>query len=73
MKSITVELHKAQDAEECYAMRFPQEERWRAVNGYGSQFQRVWSVEFQGQMEAAESALDWDALLERAIEAYELE
>jgi hypothetical protein len=74
MESINIQLHKANDAEDGYALRTDQdaEERWRAKRGYGSEFQIVWSVELQSQELPNLDQVDWDAVLERTIEAHDL-
>src|SRR4051794_40505842 len=73
MESLTVHLHKAPDAEEAYALSLGHEpKRWRAERGYGSEFQKVWTVELQSVRAPELDNVDWDAVLERVIEAADL-
>jgi hypothetical protein len=72
MDTLNVELHKARDAEECYAIRIAGEKTWRATNGFGSDFERIWTIEFQGPVPTDLSVVQWEALLDRAVEAFRL-
>jgi len=74
MESITVHLYKAGDSEEAYALSIADqpETPWKAERGYGSSFQKVWSVELQAKKIPDFRQVDWDAVLERVIEAYDL-
>jgi hypothetical protein len=71
MGSKTVHLFKATDAEDAYAIRLAHDDpgKWRAERGFGQNFEEVWSVELQSRKQAPESRVDWDAVLERVIEA----
>lgn len=68
----SIELHRARDAEESYAIRLAGEQSWRSRIGFGSQFEKVWNVEFQPAMEVDLELLDWDPVLDRAIEAFRM-
>jgi hypothetical protein len=72
MENVAVQLFKARDAEEAYAIRFPREERWLARSGFGSQLEPVWTLEIQSVEVIDLKSVDWDQILERAIEAYRL-
>jgi hypothetical protein len=72
MKTLFIELHKARDAEGSYAIRVRGEDRWRAVKGFGSDFEKVWTVEFQGPEIPNDSEVSWVSVLERSIEASRL-
>jgi hypothetical protein len=74
MESVTVHLHKAADAEDSYAicLEGDGEAAWRAQRGYGGNFERVWSVEFQSARAPAFQWVDWEAVLGRVIEAWDL-
>jgi hypothetical protein len=70
METVTIQLYKARDAEEAYAIRRPEPENWLARSGFGSQFEPVWTVEFQGSFSS--EPVDWQSVMDRAIEAYRL-
>jgi hypothetical protein len=72
MENVAVQLFKARDAEEAYAIRFPREERWLARSGFGSQLEPVWTLEIQSVEVIDLKSVDWNQILERAIEAYRL-
>jgi hypothetical protein len=72
MQNVNLQLYKARDAEEAYAVRFPGEETWLARTGFGSQFEPVWNLEFQSEAPFDRKKVDWEAVLERSIEAYRL-
>lgn len=75
MHSTNVDLLKASDAADSYAVAAEGDDvqgPWRAERGYGSAFQKVWSVEFQSRTQPDLRQVDWDAVLDRAIEAYDL-
>ena len=73
MESVNVHLHEAKDAEDSYALSVNGEAgRWRAERGYGSAFDEVWTVELQSDDRPELQDIDWDAVLERVIEAYDL-
>jgi hypothetical protein len=74
MESINVHLHKASDAEDGYALCVEGDGpgSWRAERGYGATFQKVWSVEVQSAERPDLNQVDWDSVLERLIEAYDL-
>jgi hypothetical protein len=72
MEKVALHLFKARDAEEAYAIRTPNDERWLARSGFGSQFEPVWALELESEESADQRAVDWEQVLERAIEAYRL-
>ena len=72
MEKITLQLFKARDAEESYAIRFPKEDRWLARFGFGSQFEPAWNLELQCAKPLERYSVDWEVVLDRAIEAYRL-
>jgi hypothetical protein len=74
MESVTVLLHKATEAEDSYAicMEGDGEGTWRAQRGYGRDFERVWSVELQSESRPSPQEVDWEAVLGRMIEAYDM-
>ena len=72
MEKVSLQLFKATDAEEAYAIRFPKEQKWLARSGFGSQLEPVWSLELESETPAELETVDWDVVLERAIEAYRL-
>ena len=72
MEKVALQLFKARDAEEAYAIRFAREERWLARSGFGSQLEPVWTLEIQSEEAIDLEAVAWDQMLERAIEAYRL-
>ena len=72
MEKVALQLFKARDAEEAYAIRFAKEERWLARSGFGSQFEPAWTLEVQSEEGIDVKSVDWEQMLERAIEAYRL-
>ena len=72
MRKVNLQLHKARDAEESYALKFPAEEKWLARSGFGSELDSVWSLEVQTEDDFARDKVNWEAVLDRAIEAYRL-
>ena len=72
MEKVNLQLFKARDAEEAYAIRFPQEERWLARSGFGSQLEHAWNLEIQSEAPLDRYTVDWEAVLDRAVEAYRL-
>jgi hypothetical protein len=74
MESVTIHLHKATDAEDSYAICLDGdgEATWRARRGYGGKFERVWSVELQSARVPAFRDVDWNSILGRMIEAWDL-
>jgi hypothetical protein len=47
-------------------------QRWRAERGYGSAFEKAWTVEVQSESRPEFNQVDWDAVLDRMIEAFDL-
>ena len=74
MDTTIVHLHRALDAEDCFALGVEGEASgtWRAVRGFGQTFQKIWTVELQSDSAPDPLHTDWDAVLERVIEAYDL-
>jgi hypothetical protein len=72
METTVVHLHEAEDAEDSFGLTLEKEEAWRAVRGFGQKFRKIWSVELQGNAAPDLSHVDWDVVLERVIEAYDL-
>lgn len=75
MNTIALHLYKAQDGLDAYAITRggPNSSglpgSWLAQKGFGSDFEKVWSVELQSHGQPPADRIDWDAVLERAIEA----
>jgi hypothetical protein len=77
MKTVTLHLYKAQDGLDAYAISRPGSDRtvhgaWLAQKGFGSDFEKVWTVELQSKEEPQPGRVDWENVLERAIEACHL-
>ncbi len=74
MNSTIVHLHKARDAEDSWALNVVGDISgvWRAEKGFGGTFEKVWSLELQSREAPDLRAVDWDAVLERAIIACDL-
>lgn len=74
MEAITVKLFKSTDAEESYALCVNGDTRdsWRAQRGAGANFEEVWTVEVQSAVRPELHEVDWDMVLERVIEACDL-
>jgi len=69
---MTIHLHRG-DADS-WAINVPGglAENFRAVKGVSHQFQKVWSLELQSAEPPELEKVDWDAVLERAIYAYDM-
>jgi hypothetical protein len=74
MHTSTVFLHEAGDAVDAYALALPGDVAgsWRAQKGFGGKFHRVWTLDLQSDEPLPIQAVDWDAVLVRAIEAYNM-
>ena len=72
MEKVSLQLFKARDADEAFGLRFPREDKWLARTGFGSDYQSVWNIEIQSTQPADRTRVDWEDVLERAIEAYRL-
>lgn len=68
----TLHLHEAKDAEGSFALKMDDDDSWRATRGFGQDFQKVWSLEVQSLVAPNPLEVDWEQMLERAIEAYEM-
>ncbi|MFN7140765.1 MAG: hypothetical protein ACK4UN_15620 [Limisphaerales bacterium] len=47
-------------------------ESYRARKGFGADFKEVWTLEIQSDNMPELNVVDWDAILERAIFAYDM-
>lgn len=74
MEGCTVLLYQAADAENSFAIRLQQDppDAWRAQKGFGTKFENPWNIEFQGKNAPELVKINWDAVLERAVEARNL-
>jgi hypothetical protein len=74
MDSKSIHLHKAKDAEDSWAINLVGDHSgvWRAQKGFGQNFEKVWSLELQSPQAPDLAQTDWDVLLDRAIEAYDM-
>ena len=72
MEKVSLQLYRARDADEGFGLRFPREDKWLARSGFGSDFQPVWTVEIQSVQRVDPKRVDWESVLDRAIEAYRL-
>ena len=74
MNSLSLQLFKAQDAVDSFALALPNDPAatWRAQTGFGSDFQPIWTLELQSANPADLRLIDWNSVLERAVEAYQL-
>ena len=74
MESISVHLHKSRDAEDSYALSLEGDPPgvWRFERGYGGQFQKIWTVELQSRRVPELRDVEWETVLERVIDAYDL-
>ena len=74
MEAVTVYLRKASNAEDGYALFLDKEGSAppRAERGLGSSFEQAWAVELQSHEKPDLHSVDWDAVLDRVIEAYDL-
>ena len=70
----TLHLYKAAEAEAAYALKMDEDPggNWRAKRGYGSNFVKLWSLDVEGDPVPSLEKIDWEAILDRAIEAYQL-
>lgn len=68
----TVFLHQAADAEDSYAISLPGDPKgnWRAQKGFGANFKKVWTIDFQSATPPSIQAIDWDQVLLRSIEGF---
>jgi hypothetical protein len=74
MESTLIDLHRASDAEETYAICFATDPQkaWLTERGYGQKFEKIWSVELQSEHKPETLKVDWDSVMDRVIEAYRL-
>lgn len=72
MHSTVVHLHEGDGESWAINLAGDIAENHRAEKGFGTNYRKVWSLEIQS-VEAPDYALvDWDAILERAIYAYDM-
>lgn len=74
MESCNVLLYQATDAEDSFALRLSTDpsRHWRAQHGFGKEYEQIWDVEFQSKSLPPFHLIQWDSVLQRAIEAYNL-
>jgi hypothetical protein len=74
MQTATVHLYEAADAQDSFALKLEGDQAftWRAAKGYGRKYQQAWTVELQSERIPELNRVDWDAVLDRVIEAYSL-
>ncbi|MFO1501949.1 MAG: hypothetical protein U1G07_26835 [Verrucomicrobiota bacterium] len=74
MESIKVHLHQAIDAEDSFALSLGDDHPppWWAERGFGRNFQMIWSVELESDSRPDVQQVDWDLVLQRVVEAYDL-
>ena len=74
MNSLSIDLFQARDAEDSHAVALSDdaEGELRKQSGFGAEFEKVWTVEFQTPDAVDGASIDWDLVLERAIEAYQM-
>lgn len=74
MNSALIDLYKARDAIDSFAIsvRGDPGGTWRARSGFGSDFAKEWSVEFQSRDSVDLDLVAWSAVLDRVIEAHQL-
>ena len=74
MTSIALTIFKSRDADQSYAIALEDDppETWRARSGFGQEFERIWAVDLQSETSPEVQTVDWETVLERAIEAYHL-
>lgn len=72
MYSTTVHLHEG--GADAWALNLLGDlgEVHRAEKGMGNNFRKVWSLELQSEKAPDLSRVDWDAVLERTIYAYDM-
>jgi hypothetical protein len=72
MEVMTLHLFKADDAEDSFAIKVAGDSSYRGRRGFGQQFKNVWSLEIQSEQKPDLVFVDWDKMLDRAVEAYEM-
>lgn len=73
MVKVVLKLFRSRDGEDSYAIALEnREENFLARRGFGQDFEKVWSLELQSLVTPETLMVDWDTVLERAIEAYQL-
>lgn len=73
MVATTLHLFQAMDAEQSFALKIDGDaDTWRATQGFGQDFREVWTIEVQSAVAPNPLEVDWDQILDRAIEAYEM-
>ncbi|HTG43655.1 MAG TPA: hypothetical protein VK633_03900 [Verrucomicrobiae bacterium] len=75
MQKVSVELFSARDAESSFAIRLAGDKEsagWKFRKGFGSEFEKVWAVEFHTMDSPDLAAADWEAVLNRTVEAFQM-
>src|SRR4051812_30630920 len=72
MQSTIVHLHEGDGDSWAINLTGDLAETHRTQKGFGSKFKKVWSLELQSLELPDYSLVDWDAVLERAIYAYDM-
>jgi len=72
MHSTTVHLHEGDADSWAINLAGDLAESHRAHKGFSDGFKMVWSLEIQSADQPDYSKVDWDAVLERAIYAYDM-
>lgn len=75
MESINLHLLNAKDATDSYVLAAEGDAEgppWKAERGYGSALDKAWSVELKSRVLPDLRQVDWDVVLDRMIEAYDL-
>lgn len=72
MYSTVVHLHEGEGDSWAINLAGDIAQMHRAQKGVGANFRKVWSLELQSGELPEKSRVDWDAVLERAIYAYDM-
>ena len=72
MSKPNVQLYKARDADDGYGIRLQAEQPWLSRSGFGSHFEPVWTVEVESELPPHRETVNWEAVLDRVVEAYRL-
>jgi hypothetical protein len=70
----TIELFEAKDGDQSYAIRLKDDpgKAWRFTRGYGADYQKVWTVELESSHVPEPDLIEWESVLERALEAWQM-
>lgn len=71
MEAATIELFQATDATDAYGIKLPGDaaSHWKAQRGFGQDYKPIWTVEAQSNEKPDWDKVDWDAVLDRVVEA----